>query len=119
MSAGMVRGFLTRVLNSATVYLMQSEADAQRLRALGANSSRVSVIGNLKYDIAAAPANPLVNWLQPQLAASQQPIPMDAKLLQMRRAVELSEEQLKNKRLTVAQDVVWALINSPAFLYNH
>jgi hypothetical protein len=37
----------------------------------------------------------------------------------MRRAVELSQEQLKNKRLTVAQDVVWALINNPAFLYNH
>ena len=37
----------------------------------------------------------------------------------MRRAIELSEEQLKNKRLTVAQDIVWALINNPAFLYNH
>jgi WD40 repeat protein len=57
--------------------------------------------------------------LESQLAASQAPIPMDGKLQQMRRAVELSQEQLKNKRLTVAQDVVWALINNPAFLYNH
>lgn len=57
--------------------------------------------------------------LEAQLASAQQPIPMDGKLQQLRRAVELSEEQLKNKRLTVAQDVVWALINNPAFLYNH
>ncbi len=57
--------------------------------------------------------------LEAKLAASQQPLPMDGKLQQMRRAVELSEEQLKNRRLTVAQDVVWALINNPAFLYNH
>jgi hypothetical protein len=57
--------------------------------------------------------------LEAQLAAAQAPIPTDGKLQQMRRAVELSQEQLKNKRLTVAQDVVWALINNPAFLYNH
>ena len=57
--------------------------------------------------------------LESQLAAAQAAIPMDAKLQQIRRAVELSQEQLKNKRLTVAQDVVWALINNPSFLYNH
>ncbi|HEX5471509.1 MAG TPA: hypothetical protein VFW73_06465, partial [Lacipirellulaceae bacterium] len=57
--------------------------------------------------------------LEAQLAVAQQPIPMDPKLQQMRRAVELSQEQLKNKRLTVAQDIVWALINNPSFLYNH
>jgi WD40 repeat protein/mono/diheme cytochrome c family protein len=57
--------------------------------------------------------------LEAQLAAATQPLPVDPKLHQMRRAVELSEEQLKDKRLTVAQDVVWALINNPAFLYNH
>jgi WD40 repeat protein len=57
--------------------------------------------------------------LENDLAKAQQPLPVDAKLQQLRRAVALSEEQLKNKRLTVAQDIVWALINSPAFLYNH
>ena len=57
--------------------------------------------------------------LESQLAAAQKPLPPDDRLQQMRRSVELSEEQLKNKRLTVAQDVVWALINTPAFLYNH
>jgi WD40 repeat protein/mono/diheme cytochrome c family protein len=57
--------------------------------------------------------------LESQLALAQQAIPMDGKLQQMRRALELSREQLKNKRLTVAQDVAWALINNPSFLYNH
>ncbi len=54
------------------------------------------------------PADPQVKELEAQLAAASQPLPIDPKLQQMRRAVELSQEQLKNKRLTVAQDVVWA-----------
>jgi hypothetical protein len=57
--------------------------------------------------------------LEAQLVAAQQPLSVDPKLQQLSRAVALSQDQLKNKRLTVAQDIVWALINSPAFLYNH
>ena len=63
--------------------------------------------------------DPRLKQLEAELAAAQQPLPVDPKLQQLRRAVALSEEQLKNKRLTVAQDIVWALINNPAFLYNH
>jgi hypothetical protein len=65
------------------------------------------------------PEDPRLKQLEADLAAAQQPLSMDPKLQQLRRAVALSEEQLKNKRLTVAQDIVWALINNPAFLYNH
>jgi hypothetical protein len=65
------------------------------------------------------PEDPRLKQLETDLAAAQQPLPLDPNLQQLRRAVALSEEQLKNKRLTVAQDVVWALINNPAFLYNH
>jgi hypothetical protein len=65
------------------------------------------------------PGNDHVKDLEAQLASANQPLPIDPKLQQMRRAVELSEEQLKDRRLTVAQDIVWALINNPAFLYNH
>jgi hypothetical protein len=65
------------------------------------------------------PADPELKQLEAQLASAQQPLPVDPKLRQIRRAVALSEDQLKNKRLTVAQDIVWALINSPSFLYNH
>jgi hypothetical protein len=77
----------------------------------------------LQADLAAQqqplPEEPRLKQLENDLAKAQQPLPMDARLQQLRRAVALSEEQLKNKRLTVAQDIVWALINSPAFLYNH
>jgi hypothetical protein len=62
---------------------------------------------------------PRLKELKAQLAAAQQPLPVDPKLQQLQRAIALSEDQLKNKRLTVAQDIVWALINSPSFLYNY
>ena len=32
---------------------------------------------------------------------------------------KMSEQQMTNRRLTAVQDVAWALINSPAFLFNH
>jgi WD40 repeat protein/mono/diheme cytochrome c family protein len=57
--------------------------------------------------------------LETDLAKAQQPLPADPKLQRLQRAVALSEQQLQNKRLTVAQDIAWALINSPGFLYNH
>jgi 3-deoxy-D-manno-octulosonic-acid transferase len=44
------RGFYTSVLSNATVFLMQSQTDAERVRALGAPPERVVVTGNLKYD---------------------------------------------------------------------
>ena len=50
---------------------------------------------------------------------TQKPIMIDPKLVQLRRDAGLSQTQLGNKRLTAAQDLAWALINSPAFLFNH
>lgn len=45
--------------------------------------------------------------------------PDDPKLVQLRADFAASEQQVKNQRLTLAQDLTWALINSPAFLFNH
>jgi 3-deoxy-D-manno-octulosonic-acid transferase len=46
----LVRGFISRVVNCLSLALMQSEADAARLRALGLEVGRVLVSGNVKFD---------------------------------------------------------------------
>lgn len=59
-----LRPFLKNVLSKASVFLMQSETDAERICALGAPTERVSSSGNLKYDLELPPATPLGVWLQ-------------------------------------------------------
>ncbi|HEY0386560.1 MAG TPA: 3-deoxy-D-manno-octulosonic acid transferase, partial [Pyrinomonadaceae bacterium] len=46
----LVSGFISRVVSGLALALMQSEADAARLRALGLESERVKVTGNVKFD---------------------------------------------------------------------
>jgi 3-deoxy-D-manno-octulosonic-acid transferase len=65
-----LRGFLRGVLEDGTLYLMQSEEDASRVRALGAPAARVMVAGNLKYDLARAEENQLAIWLREEMARS-------------------------------------------------
>jgi WD40 repeat protein/mono/diheme cytochrome c family protein len=65
------------------------------------------------------PIDPQIISLESKYAESQKPIPLDPKLIQLRRDADLSSKQLANRRLTHAQDLAWALINSPAFLFNH
>lgn len=43
---------------------------------------------------------------------------LDGELAKLQADVARSEEQLKNKRLIGLQDLAWALINNPAFLFN-
>ncbi len=77
--------------------------------------------------------------LQNAVAAAKQPLPPDEqlvqlrerieqlkaptaddpKLIQLRKDVSASQDQVQHRRLTLAQDLAWALINSPAFLFNH
>lgn len=59
-----LRPFLRRVLSGASAFLMQSEKDAERIRALGAPADRVRVSGNLKYDLELPAPTPLANWLE-------------------------------------------------------
>ncbi len=65
------------------------------------------------------PRDPGVVALEAELAEAQKPVPDDPDLVRLRSDVEQSDRQLKNQRLTAIQDLAWALINSPAFFFNH
>ncbi len=65
------------------------------------------------------PVDPKLKELQDQVALVSLPVPLDSRLKQLREDVETSAAQLANARLVGAQDLAWALINSPAFLFNH
>jgi 3-deoxy-D-manno-octulosonic-acid transferase len=59
-----LRPFLRNALRNASAFLMQSEKDAERIRELGVPADRVSVSGNLKYDMELPSATPLSSWLE-------------------------------------------------------
>jgi 3-deoxy-D-manno-octulosonic-acid transferase len=46
----MIKGFMARVLSSISLAIMQTEADAERLRHLGMDANKTKVSGNLKFD---------------------------------------------------------------------
>jgi 3-deoxy-D-manno-octulosonic-acid transferase len=68
------------VFDDYTLIGMQSELDRQRIEAIGASPSKVSVVGNLKYDavissrrVDSALASVLGNWTPLWIAASTMP----------------------------------------------
>ena len=65
------------------------------------------------------PADPKLTELQKVLANAEMPVRLDPYLVQLRVDAQASGKQSANKRLTVVQDLTWALINSPGFLFNH
>ena len=62
--------FYKNALSNASAFLMQSEKDAERVRALGAPVDRVLVSGNLKYDLELPVPTPLSSWLATELKRS-------------------------------------------------
>jgi WD40 repeat protein/mono/diheme cytochrome c family protein len=65
------------------------------------------------------PGDPHVKELRDRLEAASKPLPLDPRLVSLRADVEMSIKQAIERRLTAAQDIAWALINSPSFLFNH
>jgi hypothetical protein len=65
------------------------------------------------------PTDPGILQRRAAITTAEAPILLDPALLQLRADVEQSKIQLAQKRLTGAQDLVWALVNNPAFLFNH
>jgi len=71
---------LSRVFADYTVIGMQSETDRERIQAIGADPRKVTVFGNLKYDVAGSNrplditlARVLQSWKQLWIAASTLP----------------------------------------------
>jgi 3-deoxy-D-manno-octulosonic-acid transferase len=62
-----LRPFLRCVFGDVRQFLMQTQEDAERIRALGAASERVSVTGNLKYDQEMPAETAIVRWLRDQV----------------------------------------------------
>ena len=50
-----IKSFMTRVLSSLSLAIMQTEADAERLRTLGMDASKTFVFGNMKFDAGTMP----------------------------------------------------------------
>mgnify|MGYP001627315247 CR=1 FL=1 len=69
-----VRGLAAATLADCTHIAAQSEADAARFRALGAPPSRVSVIGNLKFDQMVPPAQRASGHALRQALGSRRPV---------------------------------------------
>jgi 3-deoxy-D-manno-octulosonic-acid transferase len=76
----LVRRWLSRVFADYTIIGMQSETDRQRIEAIGADPQKVTVFGNLKYDVvdASRPIDAtlgrvLQSWEKVWIAASTMP----------------------------------------------
>ncbi len=63
------------------------------------------------------PDEPLVA-LQKKIETLKVGTPDNPQLVQLRSDFQSSRTQVSQRRLTLAQDLTWALINSPAFLFN-
>lgn len=50
-----IKFFMRRAVNLLTLAVMQTEPDAERLRALGIEDARVRISGNVKFDVATKP----------------------------------------------------------------
>ena len=64
------------------------------------------------------PADPGIVSREKRVEIESLPLSQDPQLARLERAVKLSEGQLNDLRTTMAQDLVWALVNSPSFLFN-
>jgi WD40 repeat protein len=64
------------------------------------------------------PADAQLVAYETALKTAQDPIREDLKLVELRENMDYSTRQSADRRLTAAQDLTWALINSPSFLFN-
>ena len=89
------------------VYFKTSSPELQKLQA---------VVAKEKQPL---PVDDLVLQLQSRIERLKKPIADDSKLVSLRNDAKESQTQIEHAKVTAAEDISWALINSPAFLFNH
>ncbi len=94
-------------LQIANAYFTRTDAEYGRLQAAVAEARKP------------LPPDEQVVAIQTTIARLEKPTPDDNSLVQLRADFEQSKKQLEQVRVTAAEDITWALINSPAFLFNH
>ena len=82
------------------------------------DSQRVKLAKVLAEASKPLPKDPKLSALEESLKTAETPVPLPPEVARLRRALALSEKQLANKRVIGAQDLAWALINTPSFLFN-
>jgi len=99
----------------------RTEKQQQELLAYyrGIDAHRLKLVAAVEQAKKPRPIDPKLKRLQDALARASEPVPIPPDLARLRADVKTSSEQLANARLTAVQDLTWALINSPAFLFNH
>ena len=83
-----------------------------------ANSERIGLVKALAEARKPLPADPKIKQFQDRLNVAKKPVPLPPQIARLRRALDLSKGQLAKKRIVGAQDLAWAIINTPAFLFN-
>jgi WD40 repeat protein len=83
-----------------------------------ANPERIKSVKTLAEARKPLPPDPIIKQFQDKLNLAKKPVPLPPKIARLRRALGLSKGQLARKRIVGAQDLAWAIINTPAFLFN-
>ena len=79
---------------------------------------RVKLVKTLAEASKPLPKDPKLSGLENSLKTAELPLSLPPEVARLRRARDLSAKQLANKRVIGAQDLAWALINTPSFLFN-
>ena len=94
-------------------------ADELDALAVANDPERVKLAAELAAAAAPLPPDPKLVALAAELAAAEAPVADDPAIVRLRADHQMSGRQLADRRLTAIQDLAWALINSPAFFFNH
>ncbi|MAT16874.1 MAG: hypothetical protein CMJ46_16565 [Planctomyces sp.] len=113
---------VTEELDAIVSLAPEQRSEEQQNALVGYYKLSQSDITRRQNEIAEAkkplPEDPGVTERKKTIELVSKPVPLDGKLARLREDVQMSAEQQKTKRLTVAQDLAWALINNPSFLFN-